>query len=71
MEAKEMLSAAGQSVGAAACAKAWQENVRLAGGSEPIKTAHVDAVFTVWNRMMNNPDLAEIVLKFERDLPQT
>ena len=71
MEAKEMLAAAGQPVGAAACAKAWQDNIRLAKNSEPIKTSYVDAVFTVWSRMMNNPTLAEIILMFEKDLPMS
>ena len=69
MEAKAMLNL--PSTGAAACAAAWRDNVKLARGSEPIKTGYVDAVFTVWSRIMDHADSRELVLKFETELAQS
>ena len=66
MEEKAMLNA---DIGAAACAKAWSDNVKLSKASEPIKPAFVDATFTVWKRIMDIPELAEQTLRFEADLP--
>ena len=68
MEAKAMMVAAGLSVSPAACAKAWADNVRLAKNSEAVKPTFIDAVFTVWARIMDRPDLCALVMKFETDL---
>ena len=66
MEEKAMLNA---DIGAAACANAWSDSVKLSKASEPIKPAFVDATFTVWKRIMDIPQLAEQTLRFEADLP--
>ena len=45
---------AGKDLGAEATCKAWQENVKMASSSEPMKTAYIDAVLTIWNRCMDD-----------------
>ena len=57
--------------GAAACAQAWRDNVTLAKGAEAIKPSYVDAIFTVWGRIMDHPEAKALVLKCEHELPQS
>jgi len=58
-------------LGAAACARLWQDNVRLSQNenSEPIKTAFVDACFTIEKRMLRNNDIAKLIIDADLTMP--
>ena len=71
MHAKEMLAKEDKPTGAEACAREWATNVKMSRSSEPLKTGFVDAVFTVWQRIMEEPDLSAIVMKCENELEKS
>ena len=49
-------------MGAKECAKRWEKNVVMAQGSEPVKESFVDAVFTLYKRVMSLPATAALLL---------
>ncbi|CAK0828182.1 unnamed protein product [Prorocentrum cordatum] len=69
MEAKEMAEdgKGGVTLSASACSELWKSNVRLAHNSEPVKPAFVDAVFTVFQRLMTDDVCKQMVLASEVD----
>ena len=68
MHAKELLEKkTGESLGAERCAALWNENVTLHPGAEPVKASYVDAVFTVHNRLLSMPRVADALLTADSD----
>ena len=71
MHAKNMLAKAGLPTGAEACAKEWASKVKLSRASEPLTSSYVDAVFTVWPRIMDHDDLSALILRCENELEKS
>ena len=64
MEAKALIegSRPGGECSSIECAREWSQKVELAGSSEIPNKGYIDAVFTVWKRIMVKPELKNIVL---------
>ena len=72
LEAKKLLeSTNGTTMGAAATASMWRENVGTATfeGADDIKDSYVDAAFTIEKRMLSDPGIKDIIRTADMTMP--